>query len=216
MEAACPLCQHPNSSLFHRDRRRSYWQCQNCQLVFVDPDQRLTPDREKAEYDLHQNDSTDPAYRQFLLRLSLPMINKLSPGATGLDYGCGPGPTLSVMFEEAGFAVNLYDSFYYPNQSVLQQQYHFISATEVAEHLYEPGKVLSQLWQQLLPGGTLGLMTKLMRNREAFSRWHYINDPTHVCFFCQQSLNWLAEHLQAKLTVIGNDVILLEKPSHQN
>lgn len=92
-----------------------------------------------------------------------------------MDFGCGLGPTLSKMFEEAGFSVNIYDVFYAEDKTVLEQQYHFISATEVVEHLFEPGKVLKQLWQQLLPGGTLGLMTKLVIDPQAFAGWHYKN-----------------------------------------
>ncbi len=115
------------------------------------------------------------------------------------------------MFEEAGFNTHIYDIFYANDKTVLEQYYHFISATEVVEHLFEPGKVLRQLWAQLLAGGTLGLMTKLVIDVHAFSDWHYKNDPTHVCFFSRETFSWLAKTLDAELEIIGQDVILLGK-----
>jgi transcription initiation factor TFIIIB Brf1 subunit/transcription initiation factor TFIIB len=208
----CPLCDNKNTSDYCEDNRRSFYVCECCQLVFVSSDQWLSSEDEKAVYDKHQNTPNDQAYRKFLSRLFIPLLEKLKPGDAGLDFGCGPGPTLSVMFEEQGFPVQLYDIFYNNNPSVLKRHYQFITATEVIEHLQRPGAVVSQLWQLLKPGGTLGVMTKLLINKEAFLSWHYKNDQTHVCFFSRQTFNWLANELDAQLTIVGNDVILLTKP----
>lgn len=208
----CPLCDNKNTSDYCEDNRRSFYVCECCQLVFVSSDQWLSSEDEKAVYDKHQNAPNDQDYRKFLSRLFIPLLENLKPGDTGLDFGCGPGPTLSVMFEEQGFSVQLYDIFYNNNPSVLKRHYQFITATEVIEHLQRPGAVVSQLWQLLKPGGTLGVMTKLLINKEAFSSWHYKNDQTHICFFSRQTFNWLANELDAQLTIVGNDVILLTKP----
>ncbi|WP_340638660.1 class I SAM-dependent methyltransferase [Vreelandella lionensis] len=96
------------------------------------------------------------------------------------------------MFEEAGFDIDVYDIFYAPHDAHLNRQYDFITATEVVEHLAAPGEVLNQRVAQLLPGGYLGLMTKRVTSQEAFARWHYINDPTHVCFFSEATFRWWA------------------------
>lgn len=209
----CPLCQCRQTHQYHQDNRRQYYQCCSCELVFVDPAQRLTALQERAIYDRHQNNPQDEAYRRFLSRLFQPLLATLSPGARGLDFGCGPGPTLSLMFEEAGFPVALYDVFYQADKAVLAEHYHFITATEVVEHLYQPGEVIRLLWQQLHEGGTLALMTKLVRDQQAFVNWHYKNDQTHVCFFSRASFHWLAAQLNAGLRFIGNDVIFLTKPA---
>lgn len=207
----CPLCNTANAEPFFEDNRRSYFRCKVCQLTFVPPAQYLSPTEEKAEYDLHQNSPDDPGYRQFLSRIFEPMQARLAPNSHGLDFGCGPGPTLSVMFEEAGHTVALYDVFYAKNPSVFEQQYDFITATEVVEHLHQPQQELDRLWACLKPGGLLGIMTKLALNRDAFSRWHYKNDLTHVCFFSRQTFQWLAQKWEAEVTFIGKDVILFLK-----
>ena len=191
--------------------RREFHSCDTCHIVFVPPEHFLSVEAEKAAYDHHQNSPDDQAYRCFLSRLFIPMNQRLSPGSHGLDFGSGPGPTLSLMFEEAGHTVALYDYFYANDTSALELQYDFITASEVVEHLHQPKHALDRLWSILKPGGTLGIMTKRVLNREAFARWHYKNDLTHVCFFSEPTFQWLAAQWQAELTIEGNDVVLLKK-----
>lgn len=208
---SCPLCDSPLLVDYHRDQNRDYKQCSQCQLVFVDRQYLLGPEQEKAEYDLHRNSVDDSGYRKFLSRLLLPMQLRLQPGAEGLEFGCGPGPVLSVMLADAGYKISVYDIYYYNDASVLAKGYDFITATEVVEHLYRPGQVLQQLWDLLPQGGYLGLMTKLLIDLDAFTTWHYKNDPTHVCFYSRACFKYIAEMLGADLSIIGNDVIILTK-----
>ena len=207
----CPLCYTSNASLFHQDKKRSYFRCHTCLLVFVPPDYFLSPVEEKAVYDLHENAIDDPGYRRFLRRLFEPMCDRLPPKSIGLDFGCGPAPALATMFQEAGYLMSLYDHFYYPDADRLQQPYDFITASEVVEHLHYPRPELDRLWSCLKVDGILGIMTKRVLNQSAFARWHYITDPTHVCFFSTETFQWLADEWKADLTVIGNDVVLLTK-----
>lgn len=212
MTNLCPLCQSDDSLLFCRDSRREYRRCEICQLVFVPAAFFLSAEEEKAEYDLHENAVDDAGYRRFLSRLAEPLMARLSPAASGLDFGCGPGPALAALMREAGFNVALYDIFYCANSDVLNRHYDFITATEVVEHLHQPGQVIRQLWSCLYPGGQLAMMTKLVHSAEAFSRWHYKNDPTHVVFFSRETFAWLAATLGARLEFFGDDVIFLAKP----
>jgi SAM-dependent methyltransferase len=205
----CPLCAGEATVPFHEDRRRPYLRCGDCALVFVPPAWHLDRQAERAEYDLHRNRVDDPAYRAFLSRLAQPLAARLARGARGLDFGCGPAPALACMLREAGFEVRLYDSFYRPDPGALQGHYDFICTTEVVEHLHRPGRELARLWALLDPGGWLGVMTKLVRSPGAFAAWHYKNDPTHVCFFSEETWQWWARKRGACLEIIGADVILL-------
>ncbi|MEA3546879.1 MAG: class I SAM-dependent methyltransferase [Thermodesulfobacteriota bacterium] len=209
----CPLCADiGGSSHFHSDQNRDYYCCPYCHLVHVPPPQLLSPEAERAEYDKHQNSPHDAGYRKFLSRLFIPLNTRLSPGSHGLDFGSGPGPTLSLMFEEAGHRMSLFDPFYAPKKNALNRQYDFISASEVVEHLHDPKTELALLWAILKPGGWLGIMTKLVLDRASFSQWHYKNDPTHVCFYSIKTMAWLARQWQVKLLPIGKDVLLFQKP----
>lgn len=213
----CPLCHGEQGREIYRDRpelrhHRAYYRCDRCNLIFVLPSSFLSFQAEKAEYDLHQNHSQDLGYRRFLSRLAKPLLDRLAPASRGLDFGSGPGPTLSVMLTEAGHTVALYDPFYAVDAAVFECQYDFISATEVVEHLRQPQQELDRLWSCLKPSGTFGLMTKLSRDDAAFARWHYKSDRTHICFFSVLTFEWLAARWQAELTILGQDVILLHKP----
>tara|TARA_R110000823_G_scaffold119998_6_gene244313 strand:- start:7746 stop:8393 length:648 start_codon:yes stop_codon:yes gene_type:complete len=210
-ETHCPLCAGDELLAYGRDRHREYLQCARCELVFVPAKYRLGPEAERAVYDQHENVVTDPGYRRFLARLATPLMERLPPPARGLDFGCGPGPALACMLREAGYSVALYDPYYAPDAQVLAQPWEFITATEVVEHLYQPGRELERLWLLLEPGGWLAIMTKLVIDRAAFEGWHYRNDPTHVCFFSIATWRWWAARHAVEPEFLGSDVILLQK-----
>jgi SAM-dependent methyltransferase len=213
-KSSCPLCSSTETYFYFKDNVRTYTQCAKCALVFVQARYWLNADDEKATYDLHENDPNDAGYRKFLSRLSAPLLEHLPPHRSGLDFGCGPGPALSQIFKEQGHTVDLYDPFYFDNPAVFDKIYDFICATEVVEHLRQPAQEMVSLFKLLRPGGWLGIMTKLVSDKEAFSHWHYIRDLTHICFFSRATFEYIAKRFGANITFIGNDVILLrQKPA---
>ena len=207
IDLLCPLCQAADGRPFHQDGRESL-RCPVCALVFVLPCQFLSEKEEKSVYDLHQNSADDPGYRHFLARLFEPVSQRLASNSCGLDFGSGPEPALAVMFQEAGHSMEIYDPFYAPEIKPLEQQYDFLVAAEVVEHLHYPRLELDRLWSCLKPNGLLGIMTKRVIDQEAFSRWHYKRDPTHVCFFSTETFRWLADHWGAALTFPDKDVVV--------
>ncbi len=208
----CALCGSAALTLYHQDRWRSYWACETCSLVQIPPGSRLSAAAEKAEYDQHDNRVDDPGYRRFLSRTFEPVRERFQPPARGLDFGCGPGPALAEMFRESGYAMAVYDPFYFPDSSVLAPRYDFITATEVVEHLHDPAHWLDRLWQCLGPGGLLAVQTKRVISREHFANWHYIRDPTHVIFFSIATLQWLGQRWRATVRLTDPDVALFHKP----
>ncbi len=211
----CPLCCS-EARPYHRDVRRDYSGCQNCGLVFVNPQFFMSQENELKAYEHHQNSPDDVGYRTFLSRLYDPMLERVAGESRGLDFGSGPGPTLSVMFEEQGYDMTIYDPFFAPDETVLLVTYDFVTATEVVEHFCTPKASLEKLWDCVRPGGYLGLMTKRVLNRERFSNWHYKNDDTHVCFYADDTFRWLARQWQASLEFVDSDVVIFTKPIQQH
>lgn len=206
----CPLCGAATEP-FHAEWRREYRRCPRCALVAVPPQSHLDPAVERAQYDRHDNDPADPRYRQFLSRAADALMARVEPPAHGLDFGSGPGPTLSVMLEDAGYTVALYDKFYDPDPAALAASYDFITATEVFEHLDAPADTIDQLLACLRPGGWLIIMTKRAGSLEAFTRWHYTGDPTHIAFFSDETFEWIAAQWGLQLEIVGRDVVALYK-----
>lgn len=210
-DTCCPICNSVSVAPFFEDKRRAYLRCYDCKLVFVPKRYWLSREDEKAIYDLHENDAKDQGYRDFLSRLSKPLLERLAPEQRGLDFGCGPGPTLSCLFEEQGHQVDLYDPFYYSDTSILSKCYDFICSTEVVEHLHDPNKEWTRLFKMLNKGGWLGIMTKMVVDKEAFSRWHYIHDMTHICFYSRDTFDYIAQRFNAELHFVKSDVVLIQK-----
>ena len=206
----CPLCGGAGQ-LFWQDKNRPYRRCVTCLLVFVPPDYHLSREAEHQVYLQHQNDPGDAGYRRFLSRIYLPVRERIPQDARGLDYGSGPGPTLSVMFEESGAAMALYDPFFAPDRTTLGGEYDFVTASEVVEHFRQPGRDFRQMWRCLKPGGFLGIMTKRVQNLSAFQKWHYILDPTHVAFFSRETFEWLAGEWGSEAEFVDKDVVLFRK-----
>lgn len=209
----CPLCLAKKSNAFHENASRCYLRCDCCGLIFVSPDYHYSKHQEKCIYDQHENNPHDQGYRKHLNKLALPLHGKLAPKSKGLDYGSGPGPTLSIMLSELGHDMSIYDPIYADNKPVLAPDvpYDFISMTEVIEHIYNPHADLAKLWGMLKNGGYLAIMTGLSGNLKHFQDWHYIKDPTHVCFYSIDTFRWLADSLGAEMFFPSDNVVLLKK-----
>ena len=207
----CPLCGQSDTALFHEDRVRHYFRCHACNLVFVPPESHLAADEERRRYDLHENDPADPAYCAFLGRLVEPLIPLLPPGASGLDYGSGPGPALWAMMREAGFEMALYDPIYAPDEEALAWRYDFITCTETVEHFRDPATEWRRMAKLLRPGGLIGVMTQTLDGVADFSSWHYMRDETHVCFYSRASFGWIAKALDLEIAWEGPSVVILRR-----
>lgn len=207
----CPLCDSRRIGPFSEIGSRSFLRCGRCRLTFLRADQHLDPAAERARYELHRNRPDDPDYRNFLDRLAGPLLQRLPPAAEGLDYGSGPGPTLSVMLRERGFPMRIYDPFFAPDESALERTYDFITCTETAEHFRNPGGEFHRLDRLLRPGGWLGIMTGLIESDEGFSDWHYPRDPTHVCFLKRETADWIARRHSWEAAYPAKDVVLFKK-----
>ncbi|MDR7095892.1 class I SAM-dependent methyltransferase [Hydrogenophaga laconesensis] len=208
----CPVCEGQEGRPFQVVGERAYGRCERCEATFLFPDQRPSIKAERAEYALHQNTDDDDGYRSFLARLATPLLQRLRPRSDGLDFGCGPGPVLAGMLREAGHTVALYDPFFHPDGATLEATYDFITCTEVAEHFHDPATEFRRLDRLLRPGGWLALMTRFQTDDTRFAQWHYRRDPTHVVFYREATLRWLARHHGWRAEVPCPNVVLMYKP----
>ncbi len=209
--ALCPLCKSDEAVAFSCDEVRCYYRCPRCSMVFVAAHDFVSPEQERRIYDQHQNDPADAGYREFLARLSEPLLRLLLPESYGLDFGCGPGPTLSLMLEEQGHTVRIYDQFYADDRSVWRDYYDFITATEVVEHLRDPHFELNRLWHHVKPGGLLALMTRVVPSQRDFANWYYKKDPTHICFYAVETFAWLAASWKAEIVYGEGGVVIMRR-----
>ncbi|RUO18746.1 methyltransferase [Aliidiomarina iranensis] len=213
----CPLCREAiaGEPWFVETRAplqgREHFQCMHCHVVFVPQRFHVSDAEAKALYELHENNPNDIGYRKFLARAAEPVQRLLPQGSSGLDFGSGPGPTLSLMLNEAGFPCSIFDIFYANNPERLQQTYDFITSTEVFEHLAQPRQVLNQLVPLLNHGGLLVIMTQRPKTIDRYQKWTYLLDPTHITFFRDETFQWIAQHWPLELIELHKDVAVLQK-----
>lgn len=188
----CPLCGSLECSFYAEAHGRDYLGCTVCSVVFVRPEHRLSPSEERRRYEKHRNHPDDPAYKAYLGSLLAPLLDRLPPKASGLDFGCGPGPAVSAILREAGHEMEDYDPFFRPDRYAINRVYDFVVCTEVAEHFHRPAAELALISRLVGKGGALLLATRLVPNNQPFESWWYVRDPTHVVFYSRASLDWIA------------------------
>ena len=208
----CPLCSGIPIP-FHVDGERQFFQCPGCSLVFLRPDQRLTPLQEVLRYCDHRNSADDAGYVEFLSRLAEPLRARLTQGARGLDYGCGPAPVLAAMLTASGYPTDSYDPFFMGDESVHDKAYDFVSCSEVIEHVHDPRAFLERLRSIVRGGGLIALMTRFYGHDTPFPGWWYHRDPTHVCFYNRETMNWIAESFGWGLEIPAPNVAIFTVPA---
>lgn len=116
------------------------------------------------------------------------------------------------MLREAGHEVALYDPFFAPDPAPLALSWDFVTCTEVAEHFHDPAAEFARLAGMVKPGGWLAVMTCFQTDDARFADWHYRKDPTHVVFYREKTLRWIAARHGFTCEVPVKDVALMRKP----
>lgn len=203
----CLFCSHLSEDFYG-----IAFKCPQCSLVFKNPSEHLNEEEDFRRYSLHQNNSADPGYVNFLNKLLGPLAEFLPEKFCALDFGCGPGPTLSRMMEEKGGTVFNYDPIFHKNDSLLNDKYDVVTATEVVEHFKTPDLDWEKLVGLVAPGGLLAIMTQFLGSAIDYHKWWYKNDPTHVVFYNEKTFQFLADKFQLeKIFDDKNSVIIFRK-----
>ncbi len=208
----CPVCRNATTQVFLSVDVKTYRKCGVCHATFLNCAAFVSKDVEHAHYQTHRNDVADRGYRQFLSRLADPLLQRLGSGQCGLDYGCGPGPALAAMMQEAGHSMQVFDPFFQPDPSVLATTYDFVTCTEVAEHFHNPADEFARFDGLLRPGGWLAIMTRFVPDDIDFAKWYYLKDPTHVVFYRAETFQKISDSFGWACEFPVGNVALMQKP----
>ncbi|GGZ13759.1 MULTISPECIES: methyltransferase domain-containing protein [Shewanella] len=209
----CPLCHHDSISQVFDNRRRHFFECQTCALVFAAPGSYLLPAAEKQRYGRAGRDGKQKQLAQFIATLLQQLQTLQSNTLEGLNFGRVLAPALLLPIQQAGHQLHQYDPFFAPEHQLLRRQYDFISCYRVFEHFHLPAKEWQIIVQALKPGGWLAISTPLLQSTAMFAKWHYKNNPTHVSFYQPQTFAYLAAHSCLQLIFAQKDFVLMQKAS---
>ncbi|WP_051241665.1 class I SAM-dependent methyltransferase [Stappia stellulata] len=210
---ACPVCRCATVHTLAPIDGLTYWRCDTCEATVLDPRHYLSAEAEHAHYLTHENAPDDPGYRQFMMRLAVPLLARLSPRSKGLDFGSGPGSALAAILREAGHAVTLYDPFFHDDPAALKTSYDFVACSETAEHFHAPFTEFDRMGALLRPGGILAVMTLFQTDDARFAGWRYRRDPTHVVFYREKTLRHVANSRGWSCEIPDKDIALIRLPA---
>jgi len=181
-------------------------------LVFKNPKNFWNDEQDTARYTTHKNNSEDQGYVEFLRKIIPPLKPFLPTKFNALDFGCGPGPTLSLLLEEMGGNVENYDPIFFPDAHLLvPETYDVVTSTEVVEHFKTPRQDWDLLTGLVKDNGLLAIMTLLYSNEIDYKSWWYKNDGTHVVFYQQKTLEYLASTYNLEILYTDNKSITIFK-----
>ncbi len=207
----CPLCLSAKTEYYIELRNRNYSRCTVCDLIFMHKQDFVSPQQEKERYELHQNHLLDAGYKSFLNQIIQPVKQRVPSGKNGLDYGSGPFPALTKLLESAAYCMDRYDVFFHPDGKIFNKKYDFIVLSEVAEHFYAPAKEFQRLIRLLKSQAYLFVMTHRTDTVKDFAGWYYPKDVTHVCFYAQKSMRYIAGTHNLNLEIINDRLVVFQK-----
>lgn len=203
----CSLCHSTDFQEYVSGE--NYLRCAICDLVWLKPSLLLGPAEELERYHLHQNSVESADYLKFLSKLADPMRKYIKPAWKGIDFGAGTEEGMAALFPECSIAA--YDPFFRPEFSLLDSNYEFILCSEAAEHFYQPRIEFDLFQRMLIPGGILGISSALRPAKEKFMGWHYRRDPSHVSFFSENTVHWLAKFYDWELLELHSPIWIFQK-----
>lgn len=203
----CLLC-HTDSNQFELDT----FLCPECHLVFKNPETFNSTEKDFERYSTHNNDSLDQGYLDFLGRFVTPLKPFLPKKFNGLDFGCGPGPTLSMLLEAVGGSVENYDPLFFPDAHLLiPESYDVVTSTEVVEHFKTPRRDWETMIDLVKDNGVIAIMTLFYSPEIDFKKWWYKNDHTHIVFYQQKTLEYIANEFNLEILYNDNKSIIIFK-----
>lgn len=213
----CRLCNSESIQEIYR-KNDLYFFCNNCNLIFIDKDEFPDFKEERARYEEHDNNHENEGYvkmfQRFIESIIEPYQEKM--GNKCLEFGCGPGPVLADLLEEIEFKVDKYDPHFYPEKVYKNQKYDLITSTEVWEHFKNPYKMIAEIVDQLKPEAFLAVMTSFHPGIDKFEDWWYPWDPTHIVFYNEKTMNWIAKEFSLEIVKIEKDKYCLFKKRSLN
>lgn len=214
----CHICNNICDTFVDEKTKITYYHCDNCEYIFKSPDCYQDFSVQKERYNLHENDEKDAGYQAYFQRFldfTLPLVGKPE---TALDFGCGASSLLAKMLEKEGIECDYYDPIYHPDTLDEKKKYELIVSTEVFEHLHQPKEVFESLLDRLEEGAYLALQTQFHPNNvEAFKKWYYHQDPTHIVFFTAETFRVLCKEYGIEfISDNGKNMVLMRKGSHSH
>ena len=197
----CKICGSKTTLIQIKHKNFKYHVCDDCE--FISSLSKLSEIEEKNIYEFHNNTIEDLQYVKYFK-------NFIDENGRFLDFGSGPEPVLSQIFQrDYNLEFTIYDKFYFCNTDYKSYYYDAITSTEVIEHIEYPLETFKELSSILKSKGIISIMTLLHSNDfEHFNKWWYNHDPTHISFFTLKTFQYIASKNDLEIIYTDNKRII--------
>lgn len=197
----CRICLHTTRRIEDEPFGIDYFHCPRCDFIFVEEGGVPTEEEQRQEYRKHDNTRENAGYVSMLEAFVEKCVSPYRASvSTVLDFGCGPGPVLAELLQEAGYEVDLFDPLFFPDKTYRKRQYDLITATEVIEHLRDPMESFKHLKEVLRGKGKLAVMTLFHPgDAQRFKTWWYRREASHISFYSRVTIEYMARELGMNL-----------------
>jgi hypothetical protein len=205
----CSIC---NNTVHNFDEKLNskYIFCKICEYICLKKAYIVNETDEKKRYLLHNNSNNlgyIRMFNNFITKAILPFCNN---NINSLDFGCGSVPVLAELLKERKFNVDIYDKYFFKDKIYQGKKYDLITITEVIEHLYDPLKYFRLFINHLNKNGIIAGTTLFHHNNsELFEKWWYKNDITHVSFYSEKTIRYIANILNLNVLLIDDKNIFV-------
>lgn len=193
MTPICKICGAITYEIHDEQFDIIYDRCKTCSFIHQRDEYHVSFEEERAEYDLHENSIEDQGYVNYLDSFLQVSVDPFIQQGNALDFGCGPEPVLAEVLKRRGFMTKTYDRHFKHDEDALDLKYDLITSTEVFEHFHDPVVEMEKISRLLIKGGILSIMTSVPPEDEAFKKWSYRREQTHISFFTKKSLEILSK-----------------------
>jgi SAM-dependent methyltransferase len=222
---SCRICESI-SEIFYQDKR-TFYKCPNCSLISTKdlPDKPLEENHYKSQWETTKPtfwESQTTALISYIEQYIKPSQNLHTPHVMPiriLDFGSGSGEIIHQL-ENYGYLVTGLEPMH--NGYLKDQQYPFsfdaVVAVEVIENLPNIWEELFEIDKALKLGGAIiistGLTNSFIGSPDSitqFNTWEYKDDPIHLNFFCNRTLNIMAHRKGYTVDIDGEKNFILIK-----
>ncbi len=162
---------------------------------------------------MHDNTVNNYGYVRFLGAVAKMVIEITQPQGSVLDFGCGKNAVLETIITRqcSNLQCDSYDPSFERFINFSEKKYDTIVLCEVIEHVRNLLAELELIRSLLKTGGKVIIRTQKYNSLEAFPTWWYRQDSTHVNFFNDSSLLFVASLLERKCFPNAyNDIMILQ------
>lgn len=205
----CRLCKSSKCNYLSKDKRRSYFFCDNCGLIFVPKQDHVGLSEEKDRYEKHENSINNKGYIKFLNEIVKTVKRYAEKDSKILDFGCGKSEVLGYLLKRNGYKCTGYDPLYEKGFVQVNSKFDIVILCEVIEHLRELDKELDLLKELIKPEGKLIIRTQLYKTPDSICKWWYTGDITHINFFSKKAIEHFASKIGLKLVSVCNEDIFI-------